>query len=57
MKKYYQLVKEGTSADLYIYGDIAEYDETDVTSFGWPKNLKRWKLKTLIVTSIPTAVP
>lgn len=42
MKKYYQLVKEGTSADLYIYGDIVEYawDETDVTSFGLAQELE-----------------
>lgn len=42
MKKYYQLVKEGTSADLYIYGDIADYvwDETDVTSFGLAQELE-----------------
>ena len=42
MKKYYQLIQNGTSADLYIYGDIAEYawDETDVTSFGLAQELE-----------------
>lgn len=49
MKKYYQLVKEGTSADLYIYGDIAEYawDETDVTSFGLAQELEALEVENI----------
>ena len=42
MKKYYQLTQNGTSADLYIYGDITSYpwDEADVSSFSLSKELE-----------------
>ena len=41
MKKYYQLIQNGTSADLYIYGDITSspWYEDDVSSFTLSKEL------------------
>lgn len=42
MKKYYQLIQSGTSADLYIYGDITSYPwyEDDVSSYNLSKELE-----------------
>ena len=42
MKKYYQLIQNGTTADIYVYGDITSYpwSETDISSYGLAKELE-----------------
>lgn len=42
IKKYYALVQNGSTADIYIYGDITSFpwDETDVSSYGLAKELE-----------------
>jgi len=50
-KKYYQLIQNGTTADIYIYGDITSYpwDETDVSSYGLAKELESIEADTINV--------
>lgn len=45
MRKYYQLVENKDSTDIYIYGDIVSqvWDESDVTSHGLAQELKELK--------------
>lgn len=42
MKKYYQLIQNGTTADIYIYGDITSFPwyENDVSSYGLARELE-----------------
>lgn len=49
MKKYYQLIQNGTSADLYIYGDITSYPwyEGDVSSFTLSKELEALEVENI----------
>jgi len=49
MKKYYSLVQNEDTTDIYIYGDITSYpwDETDVSSYGLAKQLETVKAGTI----------
>lgn len=49
MKKYYQLIQNGTSADLYIYGDITSFPwyQDDVSSFTLSKELEALEVENI----------
>jgi len=49
MKKYYQLIQNGMSADLYIYGDITSFPwyEDDVSSFTLSKELEALEVENI----------
>ena len=51
MKKYYQLVREGSEANIYIYGDITSWEwfESDVSSYTLSKEIEGLDVDTINV--------
>jgi ATP-dependent Clp protease protease subunit len=51
MKKYYQLVREGSEANIYVYGDITSWEwfESDVSSYTLSKEIEGIDVETINV--------